>query len=141
MPVRALAIASIIQRGRGTPRLALAIFLARAGSLARRSDLDVRPTSGDDPPRANALIVYWREGESMCCRIRFVAVSGLLVTAPLLAGCLNLGGRTTYVQENADTLGRLGVLESRVGALEQSYIRATAADAPTPDATAKYSQP
>jgi hypothetical protein len=77
----------------------------------------------------------------MRCPIRFVAVSGVWVIAPLLAGCLNLGGRTTYVQENADTLGRLGVLESRVGALEQSYIRTTATDAPTANASAKYSQP
>ena len=34
VPRRALAIASMIHRGRGLPRLASAIFRARAGSLA-----------------------------------------------------------------------------------------------------------
>ena len=36
------------------------------------------------------------------------------------AGCLNLGGRTTYVQEGAETTARLTSLEYRVSQLERS---------------------
>ncbi len=43
--------------------------------------------------------------------------SGLLLT---LTGCLNLGGRTTYVHETPETQGRLKALETRVSALEQA---------------------
>jgi hypothetical protein len=61
-------------------------------------------------------------------RVLVIVVAAVL--APL-AGCLNLGGRTTYVQDNTQTLGRLAALESRMGALEQSLVRATAAGIPT----------
>jgi hypothetical protein len=44
----------------------------------------------------------------------------LLAGAPLLlaAGCLSLGGKTTYVQESPETATRLSSLEARVSALE-----------------------
>jgi hypothetical protein len=47
-----------------------------------------------------------------------------LLAAALIvqAGCLNLGGRTTYVQENPETLGRVKALETRVAALEQAIV-------------------
>ena len=37
-----------------------------------------------------------------------------------LAGCLSLGGRTTYVEETPETAARLSALETRVSALEQA---------------------
>jgi hypothetical protein len=77
----------------------------------------------------------------MRCRIDLAAVPSVIVVAISLTGCLNLGGRTTYVQENSDTLGRLGVLESRVGALEQSFIRTTASVVPPASEPAEYAQP
>jgi hypothetical protein len=40
--------------------------------------------------------------------------------APLTAGCLSLGGKTTYVQESPETATRLTSLEARVSALEQT---------------------
>jgi hypothetical protein len=39
------------------------------------------------------------------------------------SGCLSLGGRTTYVQEKPETLGRITALETRMSALEQAYVR------------------
>jgi hypothetical protein len=38
----------------------------------------------------------------------------------LTAGCLSLGGKTTYVQESPETATRLSSLEARVSALELS---------------------
>ena len=57
----------------------------------------------------------------MAFRAAFACV--MLLTVLLLAttGCLNLGGRTTYVQETPETKSRLTALETRVGALEQAY--------------------
>ena len=40
--------------------------------------------------------------------------------ALLTAGCLSLGGKTTYVQENPETATRLSSLEARVSALEHA---------------------
>jgi hypothetical protein len=74
-------------------------------------------------------------------RLDMSAMAGAIVLAISLTGCLNLGGRTTYVQENSDTLGRLGVLESRVGALEQSFIRTTASAIPPVSESTEYSRP
>lgn len=48
----------------------------------------------------------------------FVFIISLSIIAQ--AGCLNLGGRTTYVQEKPETAGRLTALETRVSALEQA---------------------
>lgn len=48
---------------------------------------------------------------------------GLLVAGTFLSaagGCLNLGGRTTYVQTSPETDARFRALETRVGALEQA---------------------
>jgi hypothetical protein len=55
---------------------------------------------------------------------------GCLALACSLTGCLNLGGRTTHINENPDTSRRLAWLESRVSALEQSAPRASLAPAP-----------
>ena len=46
----------------------------------------------------------------------FLAIALLL----LAAGCLSLGGKTTYVQEKPETATRLSSLEARVSALELS---------------------
>lgn len=45
-----------------------------------------------------------------------VALSSLVTTT----GCLNLGGKTTYVHEKPETAGRLTALETRVSALERA---------------------
>jgi hypothetical protein len=57
----------------------------------------------------------------MCSR-NLLTTRNLLAGALLLltAGCLSLGGKTTYVQESADTPNRLSSLEARVSALEQT---------------------
>ena len=44
---------------------------------------------------------------------------GVILLA-MTTGCLNLGGRTTYVQEKPETEGRLRALEIRVDAIESS---------------------
>ena len=48
-------------------------------------------------------------------------VAALILTAGLacIPGCLSLGGRTTYVQEDQQTQTRIESLESRVETLEQ----------------------
>jgi hypothetical protein len=61
---------------------------------------------------------------------RIVAAAALAVSLP---GCLNLGGRTTIVQEKPETLGRITALETRVGALEQAVVVGHGAEhLPTP---------
>lgn len=50
-----------------------------------------------------------------------VASGFILLVVAVSAGCLNLGGRTTYLQENPETKGRISALETRVGALEHVY--------------------
>lgn len=50
-----------------------------------------------------------------------VASGFVLLVVAISAGCLNLGGRTTYLQENPETSGRISALETRVGALEHVY--------------------
>ncbi len=45
----------------------------------------------------------------------------MLVGLLPLAGCLNLGGKTTHVHETPETKSRLSALETRVGALEQAF--------------------
>jgi hypothetical protein len=50
-------------------------------------------------------------------RNRYLLVCALVL---LTAGCLSLGGKTTYVQENPETTVRLSSLESRVSALEHA---------------------
>jgi hypothetical protein len=40
------------------------------------------------------------------------------------SGCLSLGGKTTYVQESAETSTRVDALENRVGSLEQAVFQA-----------------
>lgn len=52
----------------------------------------------------------------------------LAVMACAAQGCLQLGGRTTYVHESSQTEARLSGLEARVGALEQAL--ATRSSAP-----------
>ncbi len=47
-----------------------------------------------------------------------LCAGGMLLS---LTGCLNLGGRTTYVHETPETKSRLQALETRVGALEQAF--------------------
>lgn len=54
----------------------------------------------------------------------------LLASAQLSAtGCLNLGGRTTYVQEAPETTARLTALETRVTALEAAFSTTASASA------------
>ena len=48
--------------------------------------------------------------------LRHLAWIALVLPA---TGCLNLGGRTTYVQENPESARRLSDLETRVSQLEQ----------------------
>lgn len=50
------------------------------------------------------------------CTLTLV-IGGLLLAQ---SGCLNLGGRTTVVQEKPETAGRITALETRVSALEQA---------------------
>lgn len=45
------------------------------------------------------------------------AATALVALGPM-CGCLNLGGKTTYVTEGGETSNRLSSLEARVGALE-----------------------
>jgi hypothetical protein len=51
-----------------------------------------------------------------------LALAALLASCvlPLVTGCLNLGGKTTHVHDNPETQSRIGKLETRVKALEQS---------------------
>lgn len=61
---------------------------------------------------------------------RFRRSGGLLLAGLALCtmpGCLQLGGRTTYVQQSAETEARLTGLETRVGALEQALATRSAA--------------
>lgn len=43
----------------------------------------------------------------------------LLSSALLLPGCLSLCGKTTYISESPETIGRISTLENRLSALEQ----------------------
>jgi hypothetical protein len=52
-----------------------------------------------------------------CIKQRNLLAGALLLLA---AGCLSLGGKTTYVQESPETATRLSSLEARVSALELS---------------------
>jgi hypothetical protein len=52
--------------------------------------------------------------------------------AMLTAGCLSLGGKTTYVQESPETATRLSSLEARVSALEQALGGHVPSAAPAP---------
>jgi hypothetical protein len=50
---------------------------------------------------------------------RLVVLSFLALAFPM-SGCLSLGGKTTHVHDNPDTLQRISGLEQRVGILEQA---------------------
>jgi hypothetical protein len=54
----------------------------------------------------------------------FTAVRTAILAIPCVllptVGCLSLGGKTTYVQESAETGSRMTALETRVGILEQA---------------------
>ncbi len=57
-------------------------------------------------------------------RRRHRLLSAMLLVTALSAtvGCLNLGGKTTYVSENPETNERLTLLETRVGVLERAVL-------------------
>jgi hypothetical protein len=54
--------------------------------------------------------------------IRSAALPVLAIAIGTVAGCLSLGGRTTYVQSSPEQEARVHALETRVRALEQ-YIQ------------------
>jgi hypothetical protein len=62
-------------------------------------------------------------------RTQYLLASAL---ALLTAGCLSLGGKTTYVQESPETATRLSSLEARLSALEQALSGAPSPAVPSP---------
>jgi hypothetical protein len=58
-----------------------------------------------------------------------------------LAGCLSLGGKTTYTTESPETKERINALETRVGVLERAVIgtppgpMSTSGNMPNPNLT------
>jgi hypothetical protein len=61
--------------------------------------------------------------------VRAIAAGVLCTQGGCLSLGLGLGGRTTYVQEAPETLGRITALETRVAALEQSFAPRPLAEA------------
>jgi hypothetical protein len=93
-----------------------------AANLAQ-NDLDAAASTRDDP----VLGEFRPAAEQALLMNEFIfraslAIGGMAL-ATSLTGCLSLGGRTTYVQEKPETLGRITALETRVSALEQAYVR------------------
>jgi hypothetical protein len=65
---------------------------------------------------------FQREGITMFPNRRVVAWALIAGSMSIwTTGCFSSGGKTTYVDEGPETKARIAGLESRVGALEQSF--------------------